>query len=1092
MSDSLIKTKISGDQILDGSVNRQNLDTAILQDIDTLIANDQIKASDIAQLEQDLSSESATRASEDSAIGLRIDGVQDDISNEISLRMSGDNALQNNIDAEAANREAADVALSTRLNTLEQDPTTKTYVDEKVAELVNSAPEVLDTLKELADAIGDDPNFVTTVASQIGSVSANLSAEVSAREAADLALQGNIDLVVSDLEALDTRVDQLDDSAFVTREIPVGIIDGVNTIFSLAATPNPGTEQVFLNGIMQESGESGDYTISGSTITFNVAPVQPYTLFVNYIIGNLVVSSDSEGVAAEISSLQGSINNLQSTDQSLNVRITALENQPDPVLDINGLSDVVISSPTLNQVLQFDGVKWINGETPNAFGGSYNDLTQKPDLSVFALESVTSAQISDVVTSLSSEISRAQAAENTLAADLSTEVLRAQGVEINLDSRVSTLESVVPFSGSYNDLTDKLPYASASVDGLVSTSAQTIAGSKTFTSEGWLSGIFQTTGNLNTNVLALSHPSSSANMYLNFVTGTAPDGPFTVRSYISYLGAYNWAEWATSDGTNQHYSVRISTAPSTLGRIGINTTDFAAQLTVASTSATTIPLRVQASASQSADICRMAINDGSSGISVTNLGTLYAHKGAYVYARATGSTALNVYGLAGQVGNLLSLRDSNNNIVFGISASGAVNAGTVPTSRISGLATVATSGSYNDLSNKPSIPSITGLATESYVNTKVADLVNNAPAVLDTLNELAAALGNDANFATTVAGQIGDIAADVSALDTRVGVTEGDISTLQTEKADISSLAAVATSGSYTDLTDKPSLFSGSYTDLTEKPSLFDGAYSSLTGAPSLATVATSGSYVDLTNKPTIPAALDDLSDVTIASPIADQVIKYNGTAWINAAAPAAGATDLDGLSDVVITSAAKGQFVVHNGTNFVNSNTIEASGAAIKPLVLKGAESQTANLFEAQNSSGTALASISSAGTVHATRYTETIANAFNTSLAPSSGTLTVDTSTGNAVLGALSAAVTTWAFTNVPTDNSKVTTITAVIAGNASYTYGDACSVNGSAVSGGIMWSGGSAPTATANTDVITFIIVKDSAGTVKVLGSATTNFS
>lgn len=134
----------------------------------------------------------------------------------------------------------------------------------------------------------------------------------------------------------------------------------------------------------------------------------------------------------------------------------------------------------------------------------------------------------------------------------------------------------------------------------------------------------------------------------------------------------------------------------------------------------------------------------------------------------------------------------------------------------------------------------------------------------------------------------------------------------------------------------------------------------------------------------------------------------------------------------------------------------------------------------------------VASNGTVHATRYTETVANAFNTSLAPSSGTLTVDTSAGNAVLGALNAAVTTWAFTNVPTDNSKVTTVTAVIVGNASYTYGDACSVNGSSVSGGIMWSGGTAPTATAGTDIITFVIVKDSAGTIKVFGSATTNFS
>ena len=46
-------------------------------------------------------------------------------------------------------------------------------------------------------------------------------------------------------------------------------------------------------------------------------------------------------------------------------------------------------------------------------------------------------------------------------------------------------------------------------------------------------------------------------------------------------------------------------------------------------------------------------------------------------------------------------------------------------------------------------------ATESYVTTAVANLVDSAPTTLDTLNELAAALGDDPNFATTVATSIG-------------------------------------------------------------------------------------------------------------------------------------------------------------------------------------------------------------------------------------------------------------------------------------------------------------------------------------------------
>lgn len=50
----------------------------------------------------------------------------------------------------------------------------------------------------------------------------------------------------------------------------------------------------------------------------------------------------------------------------------------------------------------------------------------------------------------------------------------------------------------------------------------------------------------------------------------------------------------------------------------------------------------------------------------------------------------------------------------------------------------------------------TALTTaNSYTDTKVAGLVDSAPETLDTLNELSAALGNDPNFATTVANQIG-------------------------------------------------------------------------------------------------------------------------------------------------------------------------------------------------------------------------------------------------------------------------------------------------------------------------------------------------
>lgn len=62
----------------------------------------------------------------------------------------------------------------------------------------------------------------------------------------------------------------------------------------------------------------------------------------------------------------------------------------------------------------------------------------------------------------------------------------------------------------------------------------------------------------------------------------------------------------------------------------------------------------------------------------------------------------------------------------------------------------------NFVSNDKLANSLLGLATETYVDNKVASLVDSAPGTLDTLNELAQALGDDPNFATTVATQIGN------------------------------------------------------------------------------------------------------------------------------------------------------------------------------------------------------------------------------------------------------------------------------------------------------------------------------------------------
>ena len=55
----------------------------------------------------------------------------------------------------------------------------------------------------------------------------------------------------------------------------------------------------------------------------------------------------------------------------------------------------------------------------------------------------------------------------------------------------------------------------------------------------------------------------------------------------------------------------------------------------------------------------------------------------------------------------------------------------------------------------------TQLATTAFVSTAVANLIDSAPGALDTLNELAAAIGDDANFATTITNSIAAVQSDV-------------------------------------------------------------------------------------------------------------------------------------------------------------------------------------------------------------------------------------------------------------------------------------------------------------------------------------------
>jgi len=73
---------------------------------------------------------------------------------------------------------------------------------------------------------------------------------------------------MSDWEELTLRVQYSD------RETPSGVVDGINKVFTLSKIPELYSEHLYLNGLLQDSGETEDYTITENIITFINPPLE--------------------------------------------------------------------------------------------------------------------------------------------------------------------------------------------------------------------------------------------------------------------------------------------------------------------------------------------------------------------------------------------------------------------------------------------------------------------------------------------------------------------------------------------------------------------------------------------------------------------------------------------------------------------------------------------------------------------------------------------------------------------------------------------------------------------------------------------------
>lgn len=79
-----------------------------------------------------------------------------------------------------------------------------------------------------------------------------------------------------------SRLEGKDLKDFWVQETPSGTINGSNTAFTISQTPNEiESVQVYLDGLRQKYTQ--DYTVSGTTITFVVAPVTDQELWCEYV-----------------------------------------------------------------------------------------------------------------------------------------------------------------------------------------------------------------------------------------------------------------------------------------------------------------------------------------------------------------------------------------------------------------------------------------------------------------------------------------------------------------------------------------------------------------------------------------------------------------------------------------------------------------------------------------------------------------------------------------------------------------------------------------------------------------------------------------
>lgn len=214
------------------------------------------------------------------------------------------------------------------------------------------------------------------------------------------------------------------------------------------------------------------------------------------------------------------------------------------------------------------------------------------------------------------------------------------------------------------------------------------------------------------------------------------------------------------------------------------------------------------------------------------------------------------------------------------------------------------------------IESLISPALQSYTDTKIADLINGAPGALDTLEELATALNDNANFATNLTSIVNtklNISDFSSSWDTRFNtkttnnVPEGSSNLYYTSSRADTDIDAKVTKSYIDALNINADKLDGYHaTSFIQTGTLAavasSGAYGDLNGLPVYHTVAQTGDYNDLINVPlgiTYYRNADVDDHLNLSTAATNQVLSWNGTdyAWVtNTGSGGGGTSNFSGL----------------------------------------------------------------------------------------------------------------------------------------------------------------------------------------------------